>query len=89
MNDTIRKNLLDLHYNKYTQYMTTAIAILVTYVIAVVVAAFTNQLDYENSAQMLILIVLSVSIISAVIITILRIKRHMIRIVNNIRRLGA
>jgi len=48
----LRKNMLDLQYNKYLQFYTTTIMIAYTYIIAVAVGTFTNQIEVRDSFQL-------------------------------------
>ena len=64
--DRVKKNLLDLNYNKYLQYFTTSIILFFTYIIAVLVGFITKQINYTNLGQMIM-----VSIVSIIVITVL------------------
>ncbi len=64
--DKVRKNLLDLNYNKYLQYFTTSIILFFTYIIAVLVGFITKQINYTNLGQMIM-----VAIVSIIVITVL------------------
>ena len=47
--EIIKKNLLDLEYNKNLQYLNTCIVISLTYIIGVFIAFFTKQLIFTSA----------------------------------------
>ena len=53
VSDNIKKNLLDLEYNKNLQYFNSIIILIFTYIIGLIIAFLTNQIDYNNSLQLL------------------------------------
>ena len=85
--DKVKKNLLDLQYNKYLQYYTTAIILLFTYFIGVSISFITRQIDYTNHGQMLLLVLISITTFSVIALLILEFKGHMAQIIDNIRKL--
>jgi len=87
LSDKVKKNLLDLQYNKYLQYYTTAVILLFTYFIGVGIAFITEQVDYKNINQMLLLAMISIAILSIIIILMLQYKGHMANIFEEIKRL--
>ena len=46
--EKIKKNLLDLEHNKKLQYLNTCIILLFAYFTGIIIAAFTNQINYKN-----------------------------------------
>lgn len=50
--DLLKKNILDLEYQKYLQYFTTTIVAMFTFAIGIIIAIFTRQL---TSLEMIIL----------------------------------
>lgn len=60
MKDHIRKNLLDLHYQKYNSAMNTTIVIIFTLLISlgigVTVALLTGQLEWNSKVQFTIIL---------------------------------
>ncbi|MSR86171.1 hypothetical protein EXS74_02130 [Candidatus Woesearchaeota archaeon] len=48
MDKTIEKNILDLRYNKYLQYLNISAAAILSYCIAIIIAVFTNQLQMKE-----------------------------------------
>jgi len=85
--DLVKKNLLDLHYNKYLQYYNTSIIILFTYFIGVGIAILTKQINISEPEQFLSLIVLSISITVLIILFMLRFRSHQQNILDEIKKL--
>jgi len=87
INDKVKKNLLDLEYNKYLQYYNTSIIILFTYFIGVAIALITNQVNYKNFNQLFLVAIISIAIVSTIIILMLRWKSYLKDIPNKIENL--
>jgi len=87
LNHKIKKNLLDLHYNKYLQYHTATIIILFTYFIGVAVAFITKQIDYKNASQVMLVSLISIIILSTLAILMLNFKGHLKNILEEVKRL--
>ncbi|MBI3033109.1 hypothetical protein HYY69_06550 [Candidatus Woesearchaeota archaeon] len=83
----LKKNILDLQYNKYMQYFNTAIIILFTYFIGIGIAFVTKQVGYNNPPQLLIVAVISLGIITPTILLMLKFKDHMNNILDEIKNL--
>ncbi|MBI4983125.1 hypothetical protein HZC32_00570 [Candidatus Woesearchaeota archaeon] len=87
ISDKVKKNLLDLQYNKYLQYYNTAIIILFTYFIGVFIAFITKQIDISKPGQFLSLSVISISTTVLIILFMLRFKSHQQNILGEIKNL--
>lgn len=87
LSDRVKKNLLDLQYNKYLQYYTTSIIILFTYFIGLGIAFITKQIDIGEPRQFLSLMVISISITVLIILSMLRFKNHQQNILDEIKNL--
>lgn len=87
LSDKVKKNLLDLQYNKYLQYLNTSIIILFTYFIGISIAFITKQVDYSNINQLLLVILISIAVSSIVVIFILRFKEGLLNITKEIKEL--
>ncbi len=59
MNITIKKNILDLNYNKYLQYQITAIIISLTYVFGVIIGIFAKQIVLTDAPDFAIVTITS------------------------------
>lgn len=70
----IKKNLLDLKYNKYLQYLNTSIIILFTYFAGLALAFLTKQIRYNNLNQIGLALFTSVVITSILATFILRFR---------------
>ena len=60
MNDKIKKNLLDLKYNKCLQFYNTTIISIISYTIALGIAIATKQINYTNPTHLFISISFSI-----------------------------
>ncbi len=87
LSDKVKKNLLDLQYNKYLQYYNTSIIILFTYFIGVGIAFIAKQIDIGEPRQFLSLMVISISITVLIILSMLRFKNHQQNILDEIKNL--
>lgn len=88
LSDKIKKNLLDLHYNKNLQYFNTSIIILFTYFISIGVIFITKQIDYTTFNNQLFLIALiSILIIGGILQFMLKFRFHMKNIQEEIKKL--
>lgn len=87
LSDKIKKNLLDLQYNKYSQYFNTSIIILFTYVIGVVIGFLTRQIDYNKVGQMILLVTISSVVITIIVLIMLKCKNHQKNIINEVKKL--
>ena len=87
ISDKVKKNLLDLHYNRNLQYFNTAIILLFTYFISVGIVFITKQLDYTNFNQLLLVSLVSILFIGVDILSMLRFRFHMKNIQEEIKKL--
>ncbi len=80
MKPTIKKNLLDLDYNRQLQYLNVTLVISFTYITAVAIAIFTKQINIEIISQLFFVLVISLIalIISSVFILRINIKLNSI-----------
>ena len=87
MINNVKKNLLDLTYNKYMQYLNTVIILIFTYLMGILIAFFTNQISYENKAHLLVFFILSVLILGVNVVFIINIRNKMKNIFEEIKNL--
>ena len=87
LNDRVKKNLLDLEYDKYLQYFNTSIIILFTYVIGISIAFITKQIDYHNSRQLVSVALISALFLSLIATIIFRLKENLTRIPKELKKL--
>lgn len=85
MRGDIKKNLLDLKYNRYLQYLNTAIILLFTYFIGIAITFITGQVDYKKGGQLLLIALISIGVISAIIILVLNFKKNLLAITKEIQ----
>lgn len=84
----IKKNLLDLEYNKTVQFYNTAIIILFTFIIGVTVAFITRQIDYSDTIQMTFTGSVIIIVLCTLSIVMLMFRKRMNTIVEQIEKLG-
>ena len=87
MLDKVKKNLLDLQYNKYLQYYNTSIIVLFTYAIGVGISFMTKQINYKILNQLLLVEFISIVVICIIILWMLNCRWHMGNILNEIKKL--
>ena len=82
----IRKNLLDLKYTEYSQYLNTSIVVCLTFLIGILVTMLTQKLNVGD-LRILSIILVSGGFIVIIGLFIFNFKRRMILIVKEIRNL--
>ena len=87
MEDQLKKNILDLHYNKYLQYKLTSIIVATTYSFAIAIAWITKQINLRDYIQMSVLTILSVVILTPCIYFIINSNKHINKIIDLIKKL--
>jgi sulfite exporter TauE/SafE len=85
--DKIKKNILDLQYNKYLQYYNTSVMVLFTYIIGIIIALITHQVNYNSSVQMILVSFISVAIISVIVLVMSKFRYQMANIFIQIKKL--
>ena len=85
----IRKNLLDLHYQKNLQYYNITIVILFTYFVGLGIAAVTGEVKFGDFSDMAVVGILSIAVLGIGTVFLLRFRYHLKRIPEEIKRLGA
>lgn len=88
INDKVKKNLLDLQYNKYLQYINTCVILLFTYFIGVILAFITKQVKYDSLNQLMIVGIVSIAVISFIVLLLLRFRQHIHNILDELKRLN-
>lgn len=87
LSDRLKKNILDLTYNKYLQYQTTSIIISFTYLVGVAVAFLTKQLSLTDYSQMILLLSFSIIVLTPAVYFILSARKHLKNIIEEIKKL--
>ncbi len=88
MEREIKKNLLDLKYNKYLQYYNTSIIILFTYFIGLALAIITKQVDYTNYNHLFFILGITFFVCITIIYFMLKFKTQLSRIPKQIANLA-
>jgi len=83
----IRKNLLDIQYNKYLQYLSMTIIISFTYFIGVAIAIFTKQIDLTVSLQRMLLAIVSIFFLGSALTLIYLFLLHLKNTISGIKNL--
>lgn len=86
-NSKLRKNILDIQYNKYLQYFSTTTIILFTYFIGLLIALMTKSIDYTNKNHVAIVAVVTIAFLSIAGILMLRFKEKMQNIIIELENL--
>ena len=87
LSDKIKKNLLDLHHQRYLQYFNTCLIILVTYLVGVTIAFITKQIKIEDINQILAVVIVSLAFIGTLVLLLIYFKTHLTKIPQEIKKL--
>ena len=85
--NSIKKNLLDLEYNKYLQYLNTTLILVFTYFIGILVAILTENVKYTNPNQIFFVSTISVGVLSVLFVLIFNFKNKLKEIVKKIKKI--
>ncbi len=85
--DKVKKNLLDLQYNRYLQSYNTSIIVLFTFLIGIGIAFITKQIDYTSFNQMLAVATITIAVVAVIVLLMLQFKGHMSNILQEIKKL--
>ena len=83
----IKKDILDLNYNKYLQYKITSVIVATTYLFAVAIALITDELKLDNYLQMGVLAILSIVVLTPCIYFVISSSKHLNKIPNLMKEL--
>jgi len=83
----IRKTLLELHFSKNLQYKITTIFILFSYLIAVLIAFLSKQLDIKNFSDVFIISIISFPILYIMILLLRNFDFHLNNILEELKNL--
>ena len=87
MNSKIKKNLLDLEYNKYLQIYTTNIVIFITLFVGLIIALISNQIDFTNFVDIIIFLSISCFLLSFNVAFMIRARNKLDQIPKEIMKL--
>ncbi|MEK6947629.1 MAG: hypothetical protein AABX19_00140 [Nanoarchaeota archaeon] len=87
MRSIIRKNILDLEYNKQLQYLNACIVLFFTYIIGVLIAFFSRQISH-NKNDLISFFIISFFVLVIILFFLTNIKIKMKNIVNEIEKLN-
>jgi len=83
----VRKNILDLNFHKYVQYKTTVLIFAFTYLIALFIPFFTNQLKINNLSDIILISIISSAFFVLVILSIIEFNYHLKKIPEELKKL--
>jgi len=83
----IRKNLLDIHYQKYLVLYTTTLGLVWTYIIGMLVAVTTNIFVMVDALHVGVIASISLLVIGIASYEIKKFKKHLIKIPKEIKKL--
>lgn len=87
LSDKIKKNLLDIDYQRNLQYFTTTIIITFTYFIGVVIAFLTKQINYKNINQMVLFVFITIVFFIIIILFLRRFRSNLNEIPKQLEKL--
>jgi len=87
LSDKLKKNLLDMNYNKYLYYFNTSVILLFTYVIGILIGFITKQINYRSLNQMMAVAVVSILVVGVIILLLLNFLDHLRKIVIEMKKL--
>lgn len=87
MNKNIEKNLLDLEYNKNLQYFNTCIITILTYIVGLMIAIITEQINPLKFNQAIFTLSISLTFMLVLFRMLYVLRKNLDRITNEIREL--
>ncbi len=88
ISDHIKKNLLDLEYNRYLQYYNTTLIVAFTYFVGLIIAVLTQNIKYGDFVLIFAIFLISIIILSLATIFIFNFKYKLENIVAEIKKLN-
>ena len=88
LSENIKKNILDLEYNKLLQYYNTCIIILFTYFIGLIIAFFSKQINFFIFKQFISISTISIIFVLLMFIAIMKFRNSMRRVISQIKKLN-
>ena len=88
MDKLVKKNILDLEFQKYLVTASTAVVVGVTYLIGIAISFVTKQIKLNDLISMLVIVILSSIILSICVSFFQRAIRNMKNIVETIKEMG-
>ena len=87
LSDKLKKNILNLHYNKNLQYFNTTTIILFTYFIGLTIALLTKQINFLDHRHLYLFSLVSIIVLGPLVIFLLYFKNNMKKVVKGIKKL--
>ncbi|HLD05327.1 MAG TPA: hypothetical protein VJG90_06425 [Candidatus Nanoarchaeia archaeon] len=83
----IRKNIMDLDYNKNLQYLNTVVVVSFTYCIGLALALLTKQVQLTDMKQLTLIASVTIMVLGSTIALFVKFRSHMNEILRDIERL--
>lgn len=83
----IRKNILDLTYSTQLQYFTTTIILFFTYLVGLLIAFLTNQVDLHNPVQLWLMFFMTIAVSATAVLLFQHFRTKLHAILREIRSL--
>lgn len=84
MNQQLKKNILDLQYQKYLVIASTTVILFFTYMISLWISLITGQVKFENLLSVILTFAVSVGVIGLCSIFFLISRRELAKVVEKI-----
>lgn len=84
----IKKNILDLHYNKYLQWHNTTIVIAITYGVGITLGFITGQINLHSKIQILSVVASSMAVTASMMFLVKKFRYHLKKIPQEIKKLA-
>lgn len=87
LSDNVKKNLLDLEFNKKLQYLNIVIIGIITYTVGLGIAFLLGQINFRDGGQVGSIIFISTIAYSLSILSVLNLRNHLENIKTEIKKL--
>src|SRR3989338_7644831 len=88
LSDNTKKSLLELHYSKYLQYQTNSLIAIFTFIIGIIIALATKEINFSDYFQMTIVGFFSIIILTPSTYYFINSKKHLKQIPEEMKKLS-
>ena len=85
----IKKNILDLKYQKFLQFYVVTVIGLITYFIGIIIALLTKQINIRDYSQIFLILLISSLVLGMSIFIMIEISNKLTKIIEEIKRLSS
>jgi len=82
-----RKTILELYFHKYLLYKTTALIILFSYFVALLIPFLTGQLNLKNFSDIILVLIISSAFTQQIVLLLNEFNYHLKRIPEELKKL--